>query len=85
MNILFDEAGAPSMRSVFGSLLTHSQRADIALANMRLAALDLTDDEIGTVRLRTLLGRFEAGTVGSFGGHTERLDGLRRLLASDRV
>lgn len=91
-----DEASTPSLRSLIGDLLQHSRTADLALARVRLAALDLTAAEVrGPARCRVLLGQLDAAmlvdattTPGAAPGRSTRRESLLRLadwLASDRL
>jgi hypothetical protein len=58
---LLDEHSTPSLRSHIGRLLTTAHHADVAVRNIRLAALDFTFEEMRAVRhCRLLLGRLEA-------------------------
>jgi hypothetical protein len=84
MNIVLTETGEPSLRYVIGALLARSYSADFAIANIRLAHIDIGAAEIEDVRMRILLGRFEAV-------HTSdpllaaRMEGLAALVQSGVV
>ena len=60
MNIVLTESGEPSLRYVIGALLARSRSADFAIANIRLSHIDIDAAELAGVRMRILLGRFEA-------------------------
>jgi hypothetical protein len=58
--VLLDDRRYPTVRQVVGKLLTHATTADFAIARVRLAAVDLSEREIGSVRrCRVLLGRLD--------------------------
>ena len=84
MNIVLTETGEPSLRYVIGALLARSHSADFAIANIRLAHIDIGAAEIQNVRMRILVGRFEAA-------HTSdpvlagRMEGLAALIRSGTV
>jgi hypothetical protein len=90
MNVLLDELSRPELRDVIGRLLGAADAVAIAVAQVRLAAVDLTAAETGHVRqCRILLGRLDAGELTSLGTHADRmreqLGGLLRFLRSGRV
>jgi hypothetical protein len=90
MSRLMDERSDPPLRAVIGGLLARCTRADIAVANIRLAALDLGDAELeGVSRCRILLGGLDAralhGSEHSDAAALERSRALLRFLESDRV
>jgi hypothetical protein len=59
--VLLDELHSPSVRETIGRLLATAERADLAIARVRLAALDLDPTEIaGLERCRLLLSRLDA-------------------------
>lgn len=61
---LIDERETPSMRQLIGQLLSNARTADIALAHLRLAGLDLDTREVENLeRCRLLIGRFNADQV----------------------
>ena len=84
MNRLFDETTDPPLRALFGDLLANAATADVAVGNVRLGALDFAADDRVTARLRILLGRFEAGSMGGI-VTARQIEILRRMVASDNV
>lgn len=61
MRTLIDERSLPPLRVVLGRLLARAGCADIAVSNMRLAMLDLSESELSRVRrCRILLGRLDS-------------------------
>lgn len=88
---LLDERGTVTVRDRIGKLLSRAHHADIAVAGIRLAALDLTDAEVGAVdRCRVLLGRLDAGMLldapdAGPPDAAERLRVLRAFAASGRL
>jgi hypothetical protein len=58
--VILDEAAAPPLRLVIGSLLSRARRADVAVEHVRLAGLDLTGAELRGVRCRLLMGALDA-------------------------
>jgi hypothetical protein len=61
---VLDETTEPSIRRLIGRLLEESERVDLALSRVRLAALDLTAGEVAGPRAcRVLLGRLDASTL----------------------
>lgn len=90
MSRLMDEKSDPPLRAVIGGLLARCTRADIAVASIRLAALDLGDAELeGVSRCRILVGGLDAraldGGVHSDAAALDRSRALLRFLESDRV
>lgn len=61
--MLIDERSDPDLRAVIGELLTTSESADFAVTRIRLAAMDLTDDEVAIPRCRLLLGALDASML----------------------
>lgn len=62
--VLRDERSTRPLRGVIGALLQRSSTADLALSRVRLAALDLTANEVsGPDRCRVLLGQLDATTL----------------------
>lgn len=62
--MVIDERSERPLRAIFGELLLSSGSVDIAIARIRLAALDLTDAEVRGPRLcRVLLGHLDASTL----------------------
>jgi hypothetical protein len=59
--VLLDERQAPSVRDTMVRLLANAERADLAIARVRLAAIDLNFAELATLRCcRLLLARLDA-------------------------
>ena len=90
MSELIDEAARPPLRQRIGHLLATCVRAEIAVSHIRLAALDLTEEETRSVRrCRILLGRLEVRALTDFGftdpGADDRMDALLAFLESGRV
>lgn len=90
MSTLIDNAARPALRQRIGRLLATCMRAEIAVAHVRLAALDLTEEETRSVRrCRILLGRLEVRALTDFGfadpGADERMAALLAFLESGRV
>lgn len=87
---LLDERSQPSLRQIIGRLLASAQMADIAIAHLRLAGLDLTPLEIaGLQRCRVMLGHLDASSLLdtarlSNEGH-ERPEVLRSFARSGRL
>jgi hypothetical protein len=64
VGVLLDDRRHPSLRSVVGKLLARATTADFAIARVRLAAVDLTSDELANVqRCRVLLGRLDVDAL----------------------
>lgn len=86
---VLDERSDVSLRELIGGLLINATRADIALTRVRLAALDLSDEEVRSVRCRVLLGELDASILlDAAGGSSTQRAGLRRLaewLMSERI
>lgn len=81
--MLIDEVSQPTLRERIGGLLSTCTYAEIAVANIRLAALDLAEHEIRTVRLcRILIARLDARALTDFGHADPVLDGRLRTLLS---
>jgi hypothetical protein len=90
MSTLIDDAARPALRQQIGRLLATCTHAEIAVGHIRLAALDLTEDETRSVRrCRILLGRLEVRALTDFGfadsGADERMAALLAFLESGRV
>lgn len=88
--MVVDERSRRPLRAIIGELLVGSESAAIAIARVRLAALDLTDDEVrGPALCRVLLGQLDASTLldaASDRGHPRpELRGLADWLASERL
>src|SRR5687768_1352605 len=61
MITLLDESCTPSVREAIGRLMGAAQTADLAVAHIRLATLDLQPGELGRLqRCRVLLARFDS-------------------------
>lgn len=61
---LVDERDPRPVRARIGALLASARTAEFAVGRIRLAALDLTGEEIAGVRMcRVLLGRLDAGML----------------------
>ena len=61
---LLDERSSPSLREVIGGFMVDADTVDFAIARIRLANLDLSDDEVdGPGRTRVLLGHLDASTL----------------------
>lgn len=90
MNVrIVDERSERTLREVIGEFLLDATRADIALAKVRLAALDLTEAEVqGPALCRVLLGQLDASTLADATESRHDRQGLHRLaawLTSDRL
>jgi hypothetical protein len=88
--LLQDERSDPPLRAVIGSLLSRCTHASIALSNVRLAMIDLADDELAAVRqCRILLGRLDARSLGGLSVHDaaalRHADALLHFIGSSRV
>jgi hypothetical protein len=61
---LLDERSAPPLRARIGRLLAEAREADFALARIRLAVLDLGEQELAPLRrCRVLLGHLDASSL----------------------
>jgi hypothetical protein len=61
---LLDDERAPGVRALLGYLLSRAEAADIAVRRVRLAALDFSAAELGSVReCRVLLGGLDAAAL----------------------
>jgi hypothetical protein len=66
---LIDEHHSPPLRYTLGRLLACAATADIAIAHLRLAGLDLTASETGYLRrCRVMVGHFDASALLDAGG-----------------
>lgn len=91
--LLLDGRRQPAVRSVVGRLLARAATADFAISRVRLAAIDLSADELGTVqRCRVLLGRLDIEALiapldqrEAERNRTPRFAALRAFLASGRA
>jgi hypothetical protein len=80
MQIMLDENSRPSLREVLGRLISAAAQADLAVAHVRLSAIDLTAGEAsGMGRCRFLLDRLEAADLTHIGTGADRTH-LHRLL-----
>ena len=78
--IVLDEFTRPSMRETFSTLMSTSEHVDLAVAHMRLAGIDISPGEIGTLRrMRVVVGRLDADTL--MQTETRPLEQLERLRA----
>jgi hypothetical protein len=89
---LLDERARPTLRRRIGALLASADEAAFAVARIRLALLDLHDEEVGRLRrCRVLLGQVDAAMLldASEGtsppGSGPDLSGLRRFVLSGRL
>ena len=89
---LLDDASGPMVRQTIGQLLSAATTADLAVANVRLAAVDLQPDEMTRLkRLRVLLSRFDASFAADARAlaldvsQLQQLHGLLRIVESERV
>lgn len=90
--LVLDERSRPHLRARVGHLLTGAEEAAFAVRRIRLAVLDLTDEEIRHLRrCRVLLGQLDASTLmdasESAGppGLAPALDRLLRWVESGRL
>jgi hypothetical protein len=85
MTTLLDHTSTLTVRQTIGRLMASSTHADLAVAHVRLAAIDLQAEEIGRLeRLRLLLARFDAAFAAdahALVNQPHRADQLKRLLA----
>lgn len=78
--IVLDEMSAPDMRATLSTLMAASRHADMAIANIRLAALDLRPGETERLeRLRLVIGRVDAAAL--LQAQSRPVDQLKRLHA----
>lgn len=86
MSMLIDDRSRPTLRAIIGRLLLAAAAADIAVGHIRLAALDLSDAELGAVRrARILIARLDAGALDDIAAAAPSPDPLLRFLRSGRV
>jgi hypothetical protein len=83
---LIDERSRPGFRETYGALVSRAARLDVALTHLRLASLDLSDDEVsGIRRVRLLLAQVSAVALDAEAHavlhRSDRADNLRRLAA----
>ncbi len=78
--IVLDEHTAPSMRETFSELMSSSTHVDMAVANMRLAGIDVRPGEVsGLRRLRLVMGKLDAAAL--LQTQTRPVEQLQRLHA----
>jgi hypothetical protein len=76
--IVLDERTQPSMRETFSALISTSTHVDMAVANMRLAGIDIRPGEVSALRrLRLVVGKLDADAL--IQTHARPLDQIRRL------
>ena len=79
---LHDERSDPPMRVVLGSLMARATHADLAVAHVRLLAIDLEPREVARLRsCRVLLGRLDASALNNAPDAVHATERLDRLLA----
>ena len=84
--VLLHEHSEPTLRQVIGTLLSRSARADFAVGNVRLAAIDLSAVELGRVRsCRLLLDRLDIHACGVKVADLLRAAPLLRVRCSRRL
>ena len=85
---LVDEHHDPPLRYTLGRLLASARTADIAITHLRLAGLDLTASETGSLeRCRVMLGRLDASALLDTGtaSTADRFQRLAGFAASGRL
>lgn len=86
---LLDEATTPPLRVVLGTLLSRADGADVAMAQVRLGHVDLSELELRRVRCRLLLGHLDVATLTALGPSSvdaqRRLQAIARFLDSGRL
>lgn len=84
---LLDERSTPALRTVLGSLMAGAHTVDFAIARIRLANLDLNQQEMsGPHRCRVLLGQLDASTlIDADAASRSALDGLIRWAGGGRL
>lgn len=83
---LIDELHEPPLRVTLGRLLASARTADLAIAHLRLAGLDLTPGEAGSLeRCRLMIGHLDAAMLYDGAGAPARLALLRGFAASGRL
>lgn len=85
---LLDEQTQPSVRQLIGGSLKRSLTADFALTRIRLATLDLAEEEMkGPRRCRVLLGQLDAAALldRASGARGPSIGGLLDWLSSGRL
>src|SRR5688500_3984950 len=77
---VIDEFTRPTMRDTFSALMSTSEHVDMAVANMRIAGLDLQPGEARELkRLRLVMARLDADAL--LQTQSRPIDQLRRLRA----
>ena len=61
--LVLDETASPPLRLLIGQLLSVAERAEVAIENIRLGAVDLTAPELQRVTCRLLIGRLDVTTL----------------------
>ena len=84
---LLDETSDPPVRRVIGELMAGAERVDFAIARIRLANLDLAEEEVsGPARCRVLLGQLDASTLlDTDAADRDAVTGLIRWARSGRL
>ena len=78
--IILDERTNPSMRETFSTLMSSSASVDMAVANLRLAGIDIQPGEVTRLRrLRLVVAKLDADAL--LHTHARPLEQLRRLHA----
>jgi hypothetical protein len=84
MTTLLDHTSTPTVRETIGRLMTAATHADVAVAHVRLAGIDLQPEEIARLeKLRLLLARFDAtfaADAHALMNEPQRAEHLKRLL-----
>ena len=84
---LLDECSTPPVRQVIGDFMAGAERVDFAIARIRLANLDLSEEEVsGPSRCRVLLGQLDASTLlDTDAADRAAVEGLIRWARSGRL
>lgn len=86
---LLDEAVSPPLGHVLGTLLSRAERADLAVAHVRLAHVDLSALDLRRVQCRLLLGHLDVEALTALSGRCDaaaaRLASIARFLDSGRL
>lgn len=86
--VILDEAAAPPLRLVIGSLLSRARQADVAVDHVRLAGLDLTAPELRSVHCRLLMGALDVEALSDLAAADQaapRLGAIGDFLRSGRL
>lgn len=86
--VILDEAGAPPLRLVIGSLLSRARRAAVAVDHVRLAGLDLTAPELRQVHCRLLMGSLDVEALSDLAAADQaapRLGAIGAFIQSGRL